>query len=131
MGVDARPVDRLGRAEREARVLDTAQQLFYARGVHEVGMDELVRASGLAKASVYRLFPTKDELVASYLRRLASSILDEIDLVSARHRDDPARALRAVLAAIERDLRRPDFRGCAFNNASIEYDDPQHPARIE
>lgn len=41
-------------------MLDAASALFYARGVHEVGMDELIRATGLGKATVYRLFATKD-----------------------------------------------------------------------
>jgi AcrR family transcriptional regulator len=121
---------RLSRAERAARVLDTAQRLFYARGVHEVGMDELVRESGLGKATVYRLYPTKDALVAAYLARLAATILDQIDTLAADHAD-PAAALIAILAAIEDDLHRPQFRGCAFNNASIEFDQPSHPARVE
>jgi AcrR family transcriptional regulator len=121
---------RLSRSAREARILDTAQRLFYARGVHEVGMDELVRETGLGKATVYRLYPTKDALVAAYLARLAATILDEIDSVAADS-PDPSRALISVLAAVEQDLRRPEFRGCAFNNASIEFDDPAHPARIE
>lgn len=63
--------ERLPRAEREARVLDVAHRLFYERGVHEVGMDELVRETGVGKASVYRLFPTKDALIGAHLRRLA------------------------------------------------------------
>ncbi len=121
---------RLGRVERETRVLDTAQRLFYARGVHEVGMDELVRETGLGKATVYRLYPTKDALVGAYLARLAATILDQIDRLAA-DTDDPRQALVGVLAAIEQDLRRPQFRGCAFNNASIEFDDPAHPARVE
>src|SRR5690242_4444519 len=70
---------RLTRAQREALVLDTAARLFYARGVHEVGMDELVQATGLGKATVYRLYPGKDDLVAAYLGRLAGTILDAID----------------------------------------------------
>ena len=48
----ATPTTRRRRAERETLILDTAQRLFYARGVHEVGMDELVNATGLGKASV-------------------------------------------------------------------------------
>jgi AcrR family transcriptional regulator len=111
--------------------LDTAARLFYARGVHEVGMDELVRETGLGKATVYRLFPTKDALVAAYLHRLAETISAAIDDEKARHAADPAGALLAVIAAIEADLHRPDFRGCPFNNASIEFDDPDHPARTE
>jgi AcrR family transcriptional regulator len=76
---------------------------------------------------VYRLFPTKDALVGAYLRRLAEQILAAID---ADSRKPPAQALHAVLDAVETDVRRPGFRGCPFNNASIEYPDPDHPARI-
>ena len=94
-------------------------------------MDELVRETGLGKATVYRLYPTKDALVAAYLQRLAGRILAEIDATIDARRDDPARALGEVLDAIETDLRRTGFRGCAFNNASIEFDDPDHPARVE
>jgi AcrR family transcriptional regulator len=110
-------------------VLDAAAELFYARGVHEVGMDELITATGLGKATVYRLFPTKDELIGAYLRRLAAEILAAIDADIARHPDNPAAAVRAIFAAIAEDLARPGFRGCAFNNASIEFADPDHPAR--
>lgn len=123
---DRRP--RLPRDERERIVLDTAARLFYARGVHEVGMDELVRATGLGKATVYRLFPTKDALVGAYLGRLAATILAAIDAAAAGAA--PADALRAVLAGVRADLSRSGFRGCAFNNASIEFDDPAHPARV-
>jgi AcrR family transcriptional regulator len=122
---------RLSRHEREAIVLDTAARLFYARGVHEVGMDELVRATGLGKATVYRLYPSKDALVAAYLHRLAATITAAISQQIAEHDSDPAAALLAILDAIEADLRRPGFRGCPFNNASIEFDDPRHPARVE
>lgn len=111
-------------------MLDVAAELFYARGVHEVGMDELVRATGFGKATVYRLFPTKDALVGAYLDRRAASILAAIDADIARHTDEPAAAVRAMFAAIADDITSPTFRGCAFNNASIEYPDPEHPARV-
>ena len=122
---------RLSRQERETLVLDTAARLFYPRGVHEVGMDELVRTTGLGKATVYRLYPTKDALVAAYLRRLAATIGTAIGEEITAHEGDPGGALLAILDAIEADLRRPGFRGCPFNNASIEFDDPQHPARVQ
>jgi AcrR family transcriptional regulator len=120
----------LPRAEREQRVLDVAADLFYARGVHEVGMDELIRATGFGKATVYRLFATKDELVGAYLRRLASDILAAIDRDVQAHADDPRAALQAILSAVADDIARPTFRGCPFNNASIEFADPAHPARV-
>lgn len=122
-------VERRSRAERERIVLDTAARLFYARGVHAVGMDELVRESGLGKATVYRLFPSKDVLVGSYLRRLADEILGTMD-DDARVASGPVAALHGLFTAVDADLRRPGFRGCAFHNAGTEYDDPAHPARV-
>ena len=121
---------RLTLEERELRVLDTAGELFYARGVHEVGMDELVRATGLGKATVYRLYPTKAALVGAYLERLADSILRHIDADIAAHAGDPRTAVHAIFTAVADDLARPGFRGCAFNNASIEFADPGHPACV-
>ncbi|MGN6607485.1 MAG: TetR/AcrR family transcriptional regulator [Jatrophihabitans sp.] len=114
--------------ERRALVLDTAERLFRARGVHAVGMDELIAAAGLAKMSVYRLFPTKDALVGAYLTRLADGILALID-ADATTAADPRDALVAMLDAIAADLRRPDFRGCPFGNAAAEFEDAAHPAR--
>src|ERR1700758_4621183 len=105
---------RLSRQQRETQVLDTAARLFYARGVHEVGMDELVRATGLGKATVYRLFPTKDALIGAYLERLATTILAAIDRDIERLADDPQAAVEAIFAAVAADLASPAFRGCAF-----------------
>ncbi len=92
---------------------------------------ELVRATGLGKATVYRLDPTEDALVAAYLRRLAATIGAAIGEEITAHEGDPGAALLAILDAIEADLSRSGFRGCPCNNASIEFDDPQHPARAE
>ncbi len=109
-------------------ILETATQLFYERGVHEVGMNELVAATGLTKPAVYRIFASKDQLIGSYLDRLSETILGMVD--SDRQRLGPAEALHAVLLAVEEDLHRDTFRGCPFNNASVEFPDPGHPARV-
>jgi AcrR family transcriptional regulator len=117
------------RPVRQDHVLDVAGELFYARGVHEVGMDELIRATGLGKATVYRLFASKDELIGAYLQRRAERIHALIDADIQRHRADPEAAIRALFTAVAEDVARESFRGCAFNNASIEFADPAHPAR--
>jgi len=119
----------LPRAQREAVILDRAAELFYARGIRSVGMDELIGDLGLSKMTLYRLFPTKDALVAAYLRRLQETILAMIDRDIDEHPGDPAAALDAILTAVEHDLSRPGFRGCPFGNAAVDYDDPAHPAR--
>jgi AcrR family transcriptional regulator len=93
-------------------------------------MDELVRATGLGKATVYRLYPSKDALLGAYLQRLKTEIVGLIDAEIARAPGDPAAAIVAIFTAIGRDVARPTFRGCPFNNASVEFSDPEHPARV-
>jgi AcrR family transcriptional regulator len=120
---------RRSRAERQAIVLDTAERLFASRSSRSVGMDELVRETGLGKMTVYRLFKSKDELVGAYLARKAATVLSFIDAELARCDGDPRAAMLAVVDFVERDVTRAGFRGCPFTNVSSEYDDPQHPAR--
>ncbi len=120
---------RRSRAERQEIVLDTAERLFSARSSRSVGMDELVRETGLGKMTVYRLFKSKDELVGAYLARKAATVLSTIDAELIRLEGNPRAALLSVVDAVERDVTRSGFRGCPFTNVSSEYDDPQHPAR--
>jgi AcrR family transcriptional regulator len=120
---------RRSRAERQAIVLDTAERLFAGRSSRSVGMDELVRETGLGKMTVYRLFKSKDDLVGAYLARKAATLLAFMDAELVRLEGDPRAALLSVVDAVERDVTRTGFRGCPFNNVSSEYDDPQHPAR--
>jgi AcrR family transcriptional regulator len=120
---------RRSRAERQEIVLDTAERLFSARSSRSVGMDELVRETGLGKMTVYRLFKSKDDLVGAYLSRKAATVLGFIDADLHRLAGDPRAALMSVVDAVEKDVTRSGFRGCPFTNVSSEYDDPQHPAR--
>jgi AcrR family transcriptional regulator len=120
---------RRSRAERQEIVLDTAERLFSARSSRSVGMDELVRETGLGKMTVYRLFKSKDDLVGAYLSRKAATVLGFIDADLDRLHGQPRAALLSVVDAVESDVRRAGFRGCPFTNVSSEYDDPQHPAR--
>ncbi|RFU23142.1 TetR/AcrR family transcriptional regulator [Geodermatophilus marinus] len=120
---------RRSRAERQAIVLDTAERLFASRSSRSVGMDELVRETGLGKMTVYRLFKSKDDLVGAYLARKAATVLSAIDAELVRLEDDPRAALLSVVDTVERDVTRAGFRGCPFTNVSSEYDDPEHPAR--
>lgn len=120
---------RRSRAERQAIVLDTAERLFSGRSSRSVGMDELVRETGLGKMTVYRLFKSKDDLVGAYLSRKAATLLGFIDAELHRFADDPRGALLTIVDVVEKDVTRTGFRGCPFTNVSSEYDDPQHPAR--
>lgn len=120
---------RRGQDERREQVLTVAGRLFRERGIHEVGMDELIGATGLAKMSVYRVFPTKADVIAAYLAGLASAILGLIDEGTARAAD-PRDALDGILDAVAADVGRTGFRGCPFGNAAAEFAAPDHPARL-
>jgi AcrR family transcriptional regulator len=126
---DGPAAPRRSRAERQQIVLDTAERLFASRSSRSVGMDELVRETGLGKMTVYRLFKSKDDLVGAYLARKAATVLASFDAELVRLQADPRAALLSVVTAVEEDVNRAGFRGCPFTNVSSEYDDPQHPAR--
>jgi AcrR family transcriptional regulator len=109
-------------------MLSTARALFYADGVRGVGIDRIIAESGVAKATFYHHFATKDDLVCAYLeeRSMAERALAE------RIRLDgtpPAAKIMALFDVIGEIGCRPDFRGCAFINAAAEYPDPAHPVR--
>jgi AcrR family transcriptional regulator len=90
---DAGAPVRRSRAERQAIVLDTAERLFAGRSSRSVGMDELVRETGLGKMTVYRLFKSKDDLVGAYLARKAATVLAFIDAELVRLEGNPRAAL--------------------------------------
>lgn len=91
-------------------------------------MDELVRATGLGKATVYRLFPTKDALVGAYLQRLATGILGQID-AQAERAEHPASGCH-VLAAVAGRPRSPGVPGVRVQQREHRVCDPQHAARV-
>ncbi|MBP2334025.1 AcrR family transcriptional regulator [Saccharothrix coeruleofusca] len=110
------------------RLLRTASRLFYAEGIHAVGVDRLVTEASVTRATFYRHFPTKDHLVAAYLAESSRGIREA---VRATRRERPAReALVDVMAIIGDATRAEDFRGCQFLNAAAEYPDPAHPVRV-
>lgn len=99
-----------------ALVLDAAEELFYQRGVHAVGMDAVRTRSGVSLKRLYQLFSSKDNLVEAYLRRRDVRWRGRL----ARYVEaepDPARRLLAVFDWLGEWFAEPDFRGCAFINS--------------
>jgi AcrR family transcriptional regulator len=107
------------RASARERLLDAANELFYAEGVQTVGIDRVIERAGVAKASLYNLFGSKEELVAAYLAsrhdRTTSGLTEAIENV-----DDPREKILAVFDHQARQYQRSDFNGCAFIAASTE-----------
>jgi AcrR family transcriptional regulator len=115
---------RQGAARR--RLLDTAARLFYAEGVHAVGIDRIIAEAEVAKATFYKHFPSKGELVRAYVEeqdRLGRTAVTELSPRS------PRQTLLAIFEIYHQAARQPDFRGCAFINAAAEYPDPTSPVR--
>ncbi|HEX2010578.1 MAG TPA: TetR/AcrR family transcriptional regulator [Roseateles sp.] len=111
------------------RILDTASALFYARGVRAVGVDLVVQQAAVAKTSLYRYFPTKDDLIVAFLEREDLEFWALWDSVAARHAGDPAGELAAHMRWIGERLARSNYRGCPQINVAAEFAEQEHPAR--
>jgi AcrR family transcriptional regulator len=86
--------DTAGRKLARDKVFEVAADLFYRKGVRAVGVDEIVKTADVAKISLYRSFPSKDDLVVAYLEDRNASFWRQWDDTFARHRDDPRAQLR-------------------------------------
>ncbi|MET7782143.1 TetR/AcrR family transcriptional regulator [Streptomyces mirabilis] len=102
------------------RILDTASELFYAHGIHAVGVDRLIAESGVAKATLYKHFPGKDDVVAAYLRRMDVNWRRHLRSAALAAGEDPREQLFGIFVALE-ETARDGRLGCAFINAVAEY----------
>jgi AcrR family transcriptional regulator len=112
------------------KILDVARDLFYRRGIRAIGVDEIVKRAGVTKPSLYRSFPSKDELAASYLRQYDLEYWERFDEAVAAHPGDPRAQIRAFLTRIGKRTQTAAYRGCGMTNAAVEYPEPGHPARV-
>lgn len=122
------PAGDAGDGVRE-RILATASELFYRQGARAVGVDLVVERSGVAKTSLYRHFPTKDDLIAAFLERQDERFWQRWNEDAARHAGDPQRELEAHLARVAATIGSDDYRGCPQLNCAIEFPAADHPAR--
>jgi len=109
------------------RILSVAYELFSRRGVRDVGVNELIERSGVAKATFYRHFPSKDSLVLAFLeRRDQVWTVDAIVTEARRRATTPLEQLMAIFDVFGDWFRREDFEACAFVNVLLEMG-PAHP----
>ncbi|MBU2664179.1 TetR/AcrR family transcriptional regulator [Actinoplanes bogorensis] len=113
-------------SEARSRLLSTASSIFYSEGIHSVGVDRLVAEAQVTRATFYRHFPSKEDLVLAYLTEADRAIRGQIEGAMAAGKS-PADTVRAVAEGIAAGIRSRGFRGCAFLNAVAEYADPAHP----
>ncbi len=111
------------------RLLDTASDLFYDRGITATGVDAVVAAAGVSKPTLYAHFRSKSELVAAVLERRHSRRQASLQAWVTARTDDPRQRLLAVFDWLAEFWAGEGRRGCAFLNAAAEIPDPADPAR--
>ena len=104
------------------RLLDAATVLFYGEGIHSVGVDRIIEAAGVTRATMYKQFDGKEGLVLAYLQG-EDEQLRSLFAEAGAQSDDPGVLLDLVIAGIEADIRDRHTRGCPFINAAAEYPD--------
>ena len=109
--------DRLSARE---RLLTAAEELFYAEGVHTVGIDRVIERAGVAKATLYSVFGSKDELIRAYLLRHNQTWRERLSREVLARYDSPREQLLGVFDVLGERAAEDGFHGCAFVNATAE-----------
>jgi AcrR family transcriptional regulator len=102
------------------RLLAAATALFYAEGIHSVGVDRVLAVAGVTRATLYKQFSGKEDLVLAYLEGEDAALRGLFDSVAAAG-GAPAELLDLVIVGIQRDIADRHTRGCPFINAAAEY----------
>src|SRR5215210_943803 len=109
------------------RILETAYELFSRRAIRDVGVDEVIKQAGVAKATLYRHFPSKDDLVTAFLeRREERWTLAWVEAEAKRRGNTPEEQLLAIFELFDEWFQRDDFEACSFINVLLEMG-PAHP----
>jgi AcrR family transcriptional regulator len=128
-GVEALTIENDDRIPPRARLLAVASELFYRHGIRAIGVEAIAEAAGTNKMTLYRHFPSKDELVAECLRQFAREGVQRWKRYEQAYPGNPRAQIRAWLAEVAAILADKNHRGCALANAAIELPDRTHPAR--
>ena len=108
------------KASMRERILDTADRLFYGRGIRAIGVDTVAEEIGISKRTLYNHFPSKDALIAAYLER-RFNVLPISD-------KPPEEQILGTFDRLARIFTDEGFRGCPFVNAVAEIGEPDHEA---
>ncbi len=116
-----------GTSARE-RILDASYELFSRRGIRAVGINEVLERAGVATATLYRHFPSKDELVLAFLQlREQRWTKDFVEAGAMSRGSDPEQRLLAIFDVFDEWFHRDDFEACSFINVMLEMG-PLHSA---
>jgi len=110
------------------RILGSAYELFSRKGIRAVGVDEVIKRAGVAKATLYRHFASKDELVLAFLQQREQLwTKDWVEAEARRRGATPEEQLLAIFDIFGEWFQREDFEGCSFINILLELNDRETP----
>jgi AcrR family transcriptional regulator len=115
-------------AETREHILDVAEQMFYWDGMRATGVDKITREAEVAPTTLYRLFASKDDLVAAYVDRYAAGYRDWIDTLTSTPGLPARERILAFFDGLLDNTGPESFRGCPFLMALAEYPDPDSKA---
>jgi AcrR family transcriptional regulator len=124
-----RPVPADPRASVRQRILTTATDLFYREGVRAVGIQRVIDEAGIAKASLYAHYASKDDLVAACVKRRSDAVRSALEARLTMPGLDARAKLLALFDVQVESVESREFRGCPLLNASSEIAEPDHPAK--
>ncbi len=110
------------------QILETASELFYQKGIQYVGINEVIAASGVAKRTLYRWFPSKDLLIEAVMTYRAAHWIRWFETAVSERGNTPKERLLATFDVLRDWYASPNFRGCPFINAVLEIADASHKA---
>jgi AcrR family transcriptional regulator len=115
-------------AETRSHILDVAEELFYWKGIRATGIDAVAAKAGVAPTTLYRLFASKDDLVAAYVERAIQDVREMVATATAAAGPDPIDQILAVFDGTFAPMESGQFRGCAMMMTLAEFPDQDLPA---
>ncbi|MCB5186784.1 TetR/AcrR family transcriptional regulator [Methylobacillus caricis] len=110
-----------------SKILKVASNLFESRGINASGVDTIIAEAGVAKATLYKHFPSKDLLIIAFLRSNADNFLEWLKFCLKEKPSDPAEKLIQLCELLEEHILNAKSKGLPFHLASVEFPDPNHP----
>ena len=111
------------------RIFDTASELFYRKGVRAVGVESIAAQAETTKMSLYRNYPSKDDLVADWLREHDEKFWQTWDSMAGKYPGHARKQLQVAFALLAKHISEPGARGCPMANAAVEITEKDHPAK--
>jgi AcrR family transcriptional regulator len=109
------------------KILATATNLFESRGIQASGVDTIIAEAGIAKATLYKHYPSKNLLITAYLRDKSDRFYEWLNSRLISKKANSLDILIALCELVEQWIMTPEFHGLPFHIASVEFPDPAHP----